>query len=466
MSLFPRDADRPDRGPSPRPVPKTGGSQGFKAFACPWDDSDSDEFCGDGTIEIAAPIEIAPVQKSGPASRRRLRPSSRCTTPPRSATPPPRSNVSCESIEVPPTLSRRSCISSDASSCAVVEEPRTEAPARASYLIRRNEAIRQKEGEGRLDIPAAAWNAPSAASSAAADRAVASHKNSPIGSGGFSPLPRTENSPLTANADGDPPEARGSYSTRRRTAPRPKSNPAVPGRNLSRQAVTPPRPRTPTRQQTKEDLVEAPMRARAATLGSVRPRATRQAPAAPRRATHEPATDHQRKPRAHSQPVAASSQSTAHELLPFFLASCPDRNLKEGIALMKKYGGFYAAGDKDDIFNKDVLTNPDADPTKAECWRVGWKGKVEMCYCMLHQLNPDAEKIVAIAIAGGPACDWERGEIRNKFCKVHLAMQLKVIGDMEDLEAWLIRLFAWARVGFHLLFLIMQHIHVKLRFVR
>lgn len=106
---------------------------------------------------------------------------------------------------------------------------------------------------------------------------------------------------------------------------------------------------------------------------------------------------------------------------------------------MKKYGGFYAAGDKDDIFNKDVLTHPEADPTKAECWRVGWKGKVEMCYNMLQQLNPDAEKIVTIAIAGGPACDWERGEIRNKFCKVHPSMQLKVIGDMEDLEAWLIR---------------------------
>lgn len=127
------------------------------------------------------------------------------------------------------------------------------------------------------------------------------------------------------------------------------------------------------------------------------------------------------------------------DLCPFFLASCPDKGLREGIDLVQRFGGFYAAGDKDDIFNKDVLVGEAADKAKAESWQVGWKGKVEMCFNMLRQLHPDKEYVWAIAVAGGPACDWERGELRNRFCKVHTDMKLKICGDLDDLEAWIER---------------------------
>ena len=30
--------------------------------------------------------------------------------------------------------------------------------------------------------------------------------------------------------------------------------------------------------------------------------------------------------------------------------------------------------------------------------------------------NFAGQTITMLAIAGGPACDWERGELRNKFC--------------------------------------------------
>ena len=45
----------------------------------------------------------------------------------------------------------------------------------------------------------------------------------------------------------------------------------------------------------------------------------------------------------------------------------------------------------------------------------------------------------ALAIAGGPACDWERGELRNTFCKNHPELKLKQLGDFDDLVHWLDR---------------------------
>lgn len=38
-----------------------------------------------------------------------------------------------------------------------------------------------------------------------------------------------------------------------------------------------------------------------------------------------------------------------------------------------------------------------------------------------------------------PACDWERAELRNTFCKNHRELVLKQLGDIEDLELWLDR---------------------------
>ena len=39
-----------------------------------------------------------------------------------------------------------------------------------------------------------------------------------------------------------------------------------------------------------------------------------------------------------------------------------------------------------------------------------------------------------LAIAGGPACDWERGELRNTFMPKHPTAELKVLGDFRRLQ--------------------------------
>ena len=36
-----------------------------------------------------------------------------------------------------------------------------------------------------------------------------------------------------------------------------------------------------------------------------------------------------------------------------------------------------------------------------------------------------------------PACDWERAELRNTFCKNHPELKLKQLGDVDDLVYWL-----------------------------
>ena len=81
-----------------------------------------------------------------------------------------------------------------------------------------------------------------------------------------------------------------------------------------------------------------------------------------------------------------------------------------------------------------------------ESWKVGWKGKVEMLINILKKQNR-GEKITALAIAGGPVCDWERAELRNTFCQNHTELVLKQLGDMEDLETWLDRYHPKAEEG-------------------
>ena len=71
-----------------------------------------------------------------------------------------------------------------------------------------------------------------------------------------------------------------------------------------------------------------------------------------------------------------------------------------------------------------------------ESWKVGWKGKIEATINILKTQNPGKE-IVALAIAGGPACDWERAELRITFCKNHPELRLKQLGDVDDLRRWL-----------------------------
>ena len=114
---------------------------------------------------------------------------------------------------------------------------------------------------------------------------------------------------------------------------------------------------------------------------------------------------------------------------PFILASAPVVFLHQAKDIVLARGGQYAAGDADDIFNSMTLDDQ-------ESWKVGWKGKIEATINVLKTQNPGKE-ITALAIAGGPACDWERAELRNTFCKNHPELKLKQLGDFEDLKAWL-----------------------------
>ena len=57
---------------------------------------------------------------------------------------------------------------------------------------------------------------------------------------------------------------------------------------------------------------------------------------------------------------------------------------------------------------------------------------------MLERAYP-GQVITVLAVAGGPACDWERGELRSNFCPQYPTLRLKQLGDVEDLEAWLAR---------------------------
>ena len=95
---------------------------------------------------------------------------------------------------------------------------------------------------------------------------------------------------------------------------------------------------------------------------------------------------------------------------PFFLACCPVVSSTEsGILTSLKFGGEYSAGDGYDKLNRDVL-----DPAN-EAWKTAWKGKTSQAYRMMKRIHRN-EKIVVVAIKGGPACDWERDELQKNFC--------------------------------------------------
>ena len=122
---------------------------------------------------------------------------------------------------------------------------------------------------------------------------------------------------------------------------------------------------------------------------------------------------------------------------PFFLASGPVGILEQAIQVTLLHGGEYSAGDAQDKLNKDIF-----DPNNKDVgnWHAAWKGKTSQTYRILKRLHP-TKRIDVVAIAGGPACDWERGELRNNFCQEYPDMFLKQIGDYDDYVAWLERTY-------------------------
>eukprot|EP01051_Picozoa_sp_SAG22_P010940 SAG22_NODE_1016_length_6022_cov_13.332095_4_plen_439_part_00 len=131
---------------------------------------------------------------------------------------------------------------------------------------------------------------------------------------------------------------------------------------------------------------------------------------------------------------------------PFFLASCPVVSIDSegrktpcidrGILTSLKFGGEYCVGDAYDKLNRDIL-----DPVN-EAWKTAWKGKTSQTYRMLKRIHRN-EKIVAVAIKGGPACDWEREELLTNFCPKYPDMELKLMDTFEEFEAWVNETYPW-----------------------
>lgn len=120
----------------------------------------------------------------------------------------------------------------------------------------------------------------------------------------------------------------------------------------------------------------------------------------------------------------------------FVLASAPEHELPELIQLTNDCSGHYCAGDKDDQFDTHAL----AIAGKSEQWKAAWLGKVHGTIQTIRRFNPQA-KICVVAVAGGPACDWERGVLQEHMSRKYFGdnVVLKQIRDVEDFQHWLAR---------------------------
>lgn len=109
--------------------------------------------------------------------------------------------------------------------------------------------------------------------------------------------------------------------------------------------------------------------------------------------------------------------------------------IARGIALTERYGGTYAAGNKDDPLNANILA-------QSEGWEGAWKGKVSQAYQVLAKRHRK-QQIYVVSVRGGPACEWEREELATVFCDTlkeeHAENEfiLKCFDTYDDYDVWL-----------------------------
>mmetsp|Transcript_43437 Transcript_43437/g.134236 ORF Transcript_43437/g.134236 Transcript_43437/m.134236 type:complete len:212 (+) Transcript_43437:95-730(+) len=133
--------------------------------------------------------------------------------------------------------------------------------------------------------------------------------------------------------------------------------------------------------------------------------------------------------------MSCCSSFTSQYSAPVVLGSCPDCLLLEAIEITNQHGGFYCAGEKGDVFNKDILVSSTSE--QAESWKTGWKGKTEQAINMCRRLFEPDQPIYVVAIQGGPACEWEREQLRSVFQPKKDNMQLVFHNDTNDYIRWL-----------------------------
>lgn len=131
----------------------------------------------------------------------------------------------------------------------------------------------------------------------------------------------------------------------------------------------------------------------------------------------------------------------------FIVASAPQDELPNLIKFSRTYGGFYAAADDGDGFDKHILTEAapeDAllrtEAAQEDARRAAWLRKVEASINMIHMHAPDM-KIYLIALKGGQSCNLETGVLRNTVVCKHKNIELKQCVDMTDLKFWLANQF-------------------------
>merc|ERR1711971_654850 len=119
-----------------------------------------------------------------------------------------------------------------------------------------------------------------------------------------------------------------------------------------------------------------------------------------------------------------------------FLASCPEHLLSEAIEVADEYAIPVAAGDRSDFFNSKLLVH--------ESWKTGMKGKLYAVCSYLGTVH-QGQEIIAITIAGGVACEWERNllnpiEVNSDSLRQHFGnLRLKVCSSAPDMKKFLQR---------------------------
>jgi len=106
------------------------------------------------------------------------------------------------------------------------------------------------------------------------------------------------------------------------------------------------------------------------------------------------------------------------------------------MAIMERYGQHNCAGYAHDKFHKNVML-PHEMAKDSQGWRTAWKGRVVQALTDLNSIYPD-KTLVLIALAGGPECDFERGQLFNGKIASSFpnGYKLKQIGDLDELVSY------------------------------
>jgi len=120
------------------------------------------------------------------------------------------------------------------------------------------------------------------------------------------------------------------------------------------------------------------------------------------------------------------------------------------IEVVQKLGGWNATGVRDDFLNSSVLQHG---------WKDGMRAKLcNACEELSRRCQTPRQKVIAIVIAGGAACDWERwhmtevpnldangvgtapggGQEQHIRSRYH-RLKLKVCTNAADVESFILR---------------------------